>query len=309
MRARRDEVEAQNVLGHVRPASRAAGRCKQAVRGKIDPNSSALVYSTYLGGEDVDDGRAIALGADGLVYFAGSTASLEFPLAALTFGPAPFGGGDIFIGVMDMSKAGPDSLVYCSYFGGLGVDEVRKIALDAKGNVMLTGYTLSPDFPVTGNAAQPLYSGNGDAFVSVVNPRNPANFLVYSTFLGGTGGDVAYDVAADSAGSIYVTGYTLSPDFPSTQNAPQPLWGQGINGFVTKLQPGVGGTAGLQYSTYIGATAITVSTCLSVAPDGTAYVGGYSSGGLAVTGNAAQGGFGGGSGDGFFLVCKAARRG
>ncbi|MBZ5726686.1 MAG: SBBP repeat-containing protein [Acidobacteriia bacterium] len=269
---------------------------------KIDPTSSTPVYSTYMGGEGFDDGRSIAVAPSGLVYFSASTFSTLFPLAGLANSPVPLGAGDIIVGVMDMTKPGVASLVYSTYFGGSANDVVRKIALDAKGNLMLTGYTLSPDFPVTPDAVQGLYGGNGDAFVSVLNPLDPVHFLVYSTFLGGSESDVAYDITHDSAGAIYVTGYTLSPDFPVTKDGPQPLWGGGIDVFVTKLKAGVAGPAGLQYSTYIGATPISVGTALAVGSDGTAFVGGYTSGGLPITGNATQGGFAGGASDGFIVA-------
>ena len=113
---------------------------------------------------------------------------------------------------MDMTQSGTGSLVYATYFGGSDNDEVRKLALDANGNLLLTGYTLSSDFPVTKDAIQPAYGGNSDAFVLVVNPTNPA-FLLYSSYLGGADGEVGFDIAADSAGFLYVTGYTLSREF------------------------------------------------------------------------------------------------
>ena len=87
----------------------------------------------------------------------------------------------------------------------------------------------------------------------MVNPSNPA-FLLYSSYLGGDDGDVGFDIEADSAGFLYVTGYTISADFPATVNAPQTGWGRGIDVFVTKLQRGVAGLSGLQWSTYVGGT-------------------------------------------------------
>src|SRR5205085_6629267 len=141
----------------------------------------------------------------------------QFPLAAFGFSGIPIGAEDIVIGVMDLSKTGFDALRYCTYFGGSGNDEVRGMAFDRNGKLILTGYTLSSDFPVTANTAlQSSYSGNGDAFVSVVDPSILGQgFLLYSTYLGGAHGDVGYRVASDSDGFIYVTGYTLSSDFPT----------------------------------------------------------------------------------------------
>jgi len=135
----------------------------------------------------------------------------------------------------------------------------------------------------------------------VVNPFNP-KFLLYSTYLGGSQGEVAYDVAGDNQGYIYVTGYTLSPDFPVTADAPQNQWNNGIDVFVTKFKPGVPGTAALRYSTYLGGATINVGYCLAVGLDGTAYVAGITGGPFPITANATQSSYGGGSSDGFVLV-------
>ena len=124
---------------------------------------------------------------------------------------------------------------------------------------------------------------------------------MYSTFLGGSHTEVGYGIGADKAGNIYVTGYTLSPDFP-VANAIQAGWANGIDIFLTKFKPGVVGPAALQYSTYLGLSSIYVPTGLAVGPDGTAYVVGYSQIGFTSTYNALQaGGFAGGV-DGFLLA-------
>jgi hypothetical protein len=268
---------------------------------QIDPNAGVLNYSTYLGGELADQGRSIAVAPNGLVYFAVTTESTEFPMAGYAYNynlNAPFG---IAIGVMDMSQTGANSLVYSTYFGGSDIQEVRGMAFDAAGRLLVTGYTLAKDFPVTPDAVQPKAGGNGDAFVSVLNPVDKAHFLVYSTYLGGSQGEVAYGVAGDSAGNIYVTGYTLSPDFPTTADAFEPNWGGGIDLFLTKLKPGVPGPAGLQSSTYIGERGVYSPTSLVLGRDGTIYLAGFGGLGLPSTSDALQG-YGGGVSDGFIMV-------
>jgi hypothetical protein len=191
--------------------------------------------------------------------------------------------------------------VYSTYFGGSGLDVVRALAFDASGRVLLAGYTLSADFPITHDAVQSVAGGNGDAFVAVVNPSRPGAFLVYSTYLGGGHSDVAYDVVADAAGSLLVTGYTLSADFPTTYDAPQRQYGNGIEVFVAKIKPGVPGLGGLQFSTYLGAAGVHVGNAIAVAGNGTVYVAGYSSLGLPAVGASALL-YGGGTRDGFFLM-------
>jgi Beta-propeller repeat len=265
---------------------------------KLDVNSTSLVYSTYLGGELTDDGRSIAVGSNGKVYFGISTTSTQFPLEGPSYRQNSGGGVDVVVGMMDMTKSGEPSLVYSTYLGGSDTDEVRKIALDAKNNVILTGYTLSNDFPVTSDAVQRNAVGNTDVFVSVVNPNDPAHFMVYSTYFGGSQGEVAYDVKTDASGTIYFTGYTLSPDL-FTVNAPQPGWGGGIDVFLAAIKPGTPGRAGLLYCTYLGATGTYVGSVLVVGPDGSIYVGGYGSTGLPT-----WNGFSGGPSDGFLTVMK-----
>jgi hypothetical protein len=211
------------------------------------------------------------------------------------------GGGDVIIGMMDMTKFGTPSLVYSTYLGGSDNDEVRKIALDSKNNVILTGYTLSNDFPITSDAVQRNPQGNTDVFVSIVNPNDPSHFMVYSTYFGGTQGEVAYDVKPDSAGNVYFTGYTLSSDL-FTVGAPQPGWGGGINMFVAAIKPGTPGRAGLLYCTYLGATGTYVGSAMVIGRDGSIYVGGYGNIGLPSSSNG--NGFAGGPTDGFVTVMK-----
>jgi hypothetical protein len=268
---------------------------------KIDPNSSSMLYSTYMGGELADDGRAIAVGTNGMVYFAASTVSTQFPMEGPGNRQTLSGPLDIVIGMMDMTKFGTPSLVYSTYFGGSDIDEVRAIALDSKNNVIVTGYTLSTDLVITSDAVQRNPGGNGDAFISVVNPNDPAHFMVYSTYFGGSQGEVAYAVKADAGGNIYFTGYTMSNDL-FTVGAPQPGWGGGIDVFITEIKPGVAGRAGIVFSTYMGLGSTYVGSALALGSDGSVYVGGYGNMGLPNAPNG--GGYMGGGTDGFLIVLK-----
>ena len=271
---------------------------------KLNQYSTSLIYSTYLGGELDDDGRSIALGSNGKVYFAATTDSTMFPLEGPGYRQTLQGGVSTIIGVMDMTQFGEPSLVYSTYFGGTGVGDVtdpRKIALDSKNRVLLTGYTLSDSFPTTPDAIQLRSGGNGDVFVSIVNPNDPPHFLVYSTYFGGSQGEVAYDLKSDPSGNIYLTGYTLSPDFP-VKNAPQPTWGGGTNLFIAKIQPGTAGQTGIQFSTYFGTSGVYVGNAIAVGPDGSVFTAGYGTVGLPSS--ASGNGFFGGVSDGFVIVLK-----
>jgi hypothetical protein len=233
-----------------------------------------------------------------------STDGLMFPLQGYSYNPNNSGGYDVAIALFDTTQTGVASVVYSTYLGGSGNDAVRGFTLDNSGNLVVTGYTLSPNFPVTADAMQHAYAGDGDAFVAIVNAFTPTQFMKYSTFLGGSDGDVAYAAAVDKAGFIYVTGYTVSADFPITQNAPVPVWPQGIDIFVTKFQPHVAGLGALQYSTYLGSATLNAGLALAVGPDGSAYAAGWTEGEFPTGPASTQGAYGGGARDGFLAVIK-----
>ncbi len=280
---------------------------------EFNPNSANLLYSTFLGGELDDWGVAIQVNrANGLVYFAANTVSTEFPLGPNSYQVNRKGPMDAIVGVMDFTQSGNPSLVYDTYFGGSDNDAVEAIQLDNNGHLIVVGYTLSTDFPVTGDGLQVSNAGGGDAFISIVDVLNPSKFVLYSTYLGGSDGEVAYGVATDTAGNIYVSGYTLSSDFPLSPDAIQ-NWGQGIDLFITKFKPG---TSPATFSTYYGGATINSATGMVIGPDNRIYTVGWTTGLFSLTDNAYQTFFGGcdpsteitpvhcGYSDGFILVLK-----
>jgi Beta-propeller repeat len=123
-------------------------------------------------------------------------------------------------------------LLYSTYLGGSGLDFGGGIAVDDRGNAYVSGDTRSTDFP-TVNAVQPAREGDFDAFVAKLN-RNGSQ-LLYSTYLGGSGRDDFGKIAVDNRGNAYVTGQTVSTDFP-TVNAVQPAFGGDSDAFVAKLR-------------------------------------------------------------------------
>jgi hypothetical protein len=273
---------------------------------QVDTINDILMYSSFFGSELDDDGRAIALGSNGLVYFAGNTDGTQFPVAGAAYNPSSSGNYDVVLGAFDLTKSGVNTLVYGTYFGGSDIDQVSAIALDAQGRMILTGFTLSDNFPVTAlTAVQATNEGNGDVFVSLVDLTKPSNeFLLYSTFLGGSGGDVGYGVTSDNLGHLYVTGYTMSPNFPIGGNPPQPNWGGGVNLFITRINPGIAGLQAIDYSTYIGLDNTMVGCCVAVGPDGSLWTGGYTVLYLPLLGGYTplQSIYGGGFSDDFLLV-------
>ena len=213
----------------------------EAFVAKIDTRPSgtgALVYFTYLGGVNNEQGRGIAVDDDGSAYVAGFTNSSDFPTASGDPGAPVFDSSLTGVGEAFVTKVNPagSGLVYSTFLGGINGDYGYGVAIDSSGDAFVTGYTVSPDFPVL-NAVQPVKSdpsNQNDAFVTKLNATGTA--LVYSTFLGGDGSDVGSKVAVDGDGNAYVVGTTLSTDFP-TASFDATLDG-GQDAFVAKISPG-----------------------------------------------------------------------
>ena len=203
---------------------------------KINAAGNALVYSTYIGGSDDDDGSGIAVDSAGNAYVAGDTDSTNFP----THNPLQGSNGGMDDAFVVKLNADGNALVYSTYLGGSHIDEAEAIAVDGEGNAYFTGTTFSAGL-FTG-----AYSGDGDAFVAKLNASGSA--LDYGTYLGGSGYDFGVGIAVDSAGNAYILGQTYSADLP-TENPLQADYGGSGDAFVAKLNDS--GSA-LLYSTYLG---------------------------------------------------------
>ncbi len=227
----------------------------------VDP---VLAYSTYLSGSAGADVDGIAVDASGNAYVVGATPSTDFPVVN---GYQSTGNANYvaFISKFDPTGA---TLLYSTYLGGTGGDYGYGIALDPTGNVYVTGYSFSTDFPII-NGFQttnnnPTY---GNAFVARLDTtQTGAASLLYSTYLGGGGnstnstqgyGDLGFGIAVDAYGLAYVTGVTTSDTsvtpFPTTASAYQSsLASPNGNAFLTALDTNQSGSASLIYSTYLG---------------------------------------------------------
>jgi hypothetical protein len=252
-----------------------SGTTVDAFVSKLDPTGSFLVYSTYLGGAGNDYGNGIAVDASGNAYIVGQTFSKNFPTVAGSFqtrcGTGNCSGGDAFI--TELNSTG-SALIYSTYLGGNGASQGNAIALDSSNNAYLTGYTQSATFPVTPGAFQTTCKCMQPvSFVTKLNSNGSA--LIYSSYLGGTKGDVGYAVALDSSTNAYLTGYTHSTDFPTTPGAFQIKPAANTAVFVTEMNAT---GSGLIYSTYLGgATTVTTpceacATAITVDSSGDAYV-------------------------------------
>lgn len=241
---------------------------------KLTADGSALVYSTYLGGSGTnsnggvttvggDIARGIALDPSGNAYVVGVTFSTDFPTAN-ALQNANNDSSSAF--VTKINSAG-SALVYSTYLGGSSNSDfatyAEAVALDSAGNAYVAGVTDATDFP-TVNPLQGTNKGRGGASTAFVSKLNVSgNALIYSTYLGGSGGDSANAIAVDGSDQAYVAGSTASVDFPvndalqsSNNGAPH----NASNAFVSVLNA-AGST--LEFSSYLGGS----GTLSKIQPD------------------------------------------
>jgi len=277
---------------------------------KLNAAGTALTFSTYLGGTNGDLVTGLALDGSNNVYVGGITASSDFPVTTGAFQTTGKGGGDSF--VMQIKADGSAGL-YSTYFGGSSQDSILGIAVDAAGEAYITGLTDSTDLP-TANAAQSTLKGANDIFVSKLSADGTG--LIFSTYYGGTLDDEATGIALDAFGDAYVTGRTLSSDYPTggspfqaTQN------GASADAFVTEFS----NTGFVVYSSYLGGTGVenslsgnsTQAAIGAVAVDSSSHA--YLAGGTASTTGfpvtsalSCCGAYAGGLSDGFIAKVGAA---
>ena len=255
---------------------------------KLDPSGN-LVFTATIGGKGADRAGGIALDSAGNICIAGSTSSPNFPLRNPLQSLPSLGQSGFLV------KLSPDGsrLLYSSYFGGtLGATAVNALAVDAAGNMYVTGNTFAADFPHTAGlpSGKPVLNTvpqYGDAFLTKISADGSK--IVYSAIL--TGGAVScgsgsscflsgritsgVDIGLDAVGNAYIAGNTNTTDLPTTPGA---FLKQGIGAFVAKVN--VAGTA-LVYLTYLGAAnyvippvgiAANTATALAIDAAGNAYV-------------------------------------
>jgi hypothetical protein len=250
----------------------------------IDP---ILSFSTYFGGNGSDIANAIAVDRNGFIYVAGETLSTIWTNASAGAFQTNFHGGtitgDAFVAKFD--STGKTNL-YFTYLGGSDNEAALGLAVDNSGNAYLTGWTESPDFPITSNAwfgkisghiFKPIGAYPTDAFVAELNTNGGA--LIYSTYLGGNGVDVANAIAVDSSGTAYIAGYTSSTNLPVTAGVfqksllctnafPGPY---NFNAFVAEIAPN---RTNLNYCSYLGGHNYDQATGIAIDTNGFIYVAG-----------------------------------
>jgi hypothetical protein len=269
---------------------------------ELNPSGTELIYSTFLGGNLFDQGNGIAVDGSGAVYVVGETAG-NFPIAPANAFQSTYPGLPIEGFVAKLSSDG-SSLMYSSYIGGSQAfpgDEDRAFGVavpqgcGSNCNAYVVGQTTTCDFPTAaGNPVQPKnagFSASGPGCLSSINSNNFDGYvakvsadgtsLIYSTYLGGKGGDSANAIAIDSSGDAFVTGQSDANAGPASlvppgQGTAQTNFGGATDAFVVKLNP-----TGSQilYSTFLGGGGFDQGLDIVLDGSGDAYVSGltYSS--------------------------------
>jgi uncharacterized protein (TIGR03437 family) len=265
----------------------------------IDPS---LGFATYFGGTGSDSARGIAVDSAGNILIAGGTTSGNLPgLSAASFqvdykglaDNSPQDPGDAFIAKMN---AAGSALAWVTYLGGTSNDSATSIAVDSSGNAYVTGFTDSVDFPIypsKSSVVQGNFGGGGgnnsfhmlgDAFVAKFDPTGK---LLWSTYLGGSQDDGGDAIAVDSSGDVYITGATVSTNFPGVSGGFQKTFG-GLGGqptipesgyvsfdtgdaFVAEIDPT---GAHLLAATYLGGSLDDFALALTIDSSGNIWVGG-----------------------------------
>jgi hypothetical protein len=256
----------------------------------IDP--LVLVYSTYLGGYGDEWPDSVTEDKTGAIYVAGFTVSKDFPPYHVS---KPR--NDMF--VTKLSSDGR-TLIYSAFFPSGAVEGSRTgLAVDDKGYVYLSGATSNRSFPVK-NAFQKTIKGRADAFFLKLTPNGKG--LVFSSYLGGSESDECQRLVLDASGSLFLTGQTLSLDYPILKAYQKTHKGQ-YDIFVSKFAPD-GKT--LIYSTYLGGSGYEYGNALAIDGQGAAYIAGATEGEDFPIKNAFQPKKGGGPKDGFIAKLSSA---
>ena len=267
---RRQTIEGRYALRGNKEVGFVLGRYDRSRPLVIDP---VLAWSTYLGGSLEDLGYAIAVDSSGNTYVTGTAGSTDFPTVNPIQGTKAY---DWDVIVVKINAAGT-AIVYSTFLGGNGWNEYGLgIAVDSSGNAYVTGATNATDFPgVTGGSIQPSFGGTGsyrDAFATRINAAG--NAIDWSTYLGGSGDEIAYGIAADSSGNCYVASGTGSTTLSFIDgSALQPSSNGNGDAFVVKIDS----SGAKVYATFLGGSG--GDSALSIVADssGNAWVAGGTS--------------------------------
>jgi len=236
---------------------------------KLDPNGK-LLLSTRFGGSSTDTGNCIALDASGAIWITGTTQSSDFPI---TTGHSLSSSQEIFLAKLDPTSG---DLTYATL---LGPAATPQLAVGPSDDFLIAASTTSSSWTTTPGAVQSSCAGPSCADVIALRFRPSTSQIVYATYLGGSGIDTLGGIAADSTGSLYLTGTTASFDFPTTpgvfatgyQCSVAGSTTCGTKAFAAHLNPT---GSELEYSTYLGGSATDQGHAIAIDAAGNAYIAG-----------------------------------
>jgi len=236
----------------------------------LKADGSELLYSTFLGGSDEERAFDICLDSELFIYVTGTTGSLDFPTTPGCYDSFHHGQPmhrDLFLSKLDPINS---TLIYSTYIGGSQHDFPYDMELDSENNAYITGYTQSPDFPTTLGSYDIIFNGIRDAFVCVMNSQGSA--LIYSTFIGGLEGDVGWEITLDHDRNAYVTGYTRSTNFPTSEGCFDDSFNGTSDAFVFKLNSD---GSELIHSTFIGGDDVETAFAITLDMGDNPYISGH----------------------------------
>ncbi|MFZ1686803.1 MAG: PKD domain-containing protein [Flavobacteriales bacterium] len=256
---------------------------------KLNPDGSALLYATYLGGSGGDHPHSLVVTPSGELTVYGTTESVDYPVSSNAFQSSSGGGTDIVVSKLTISGA---VLVGSTYVGGAGTDGQNsftsnygdsyrgEVISDAAGNILISSCSQSTDFPTTAGAYQPAYNGGAQdgVFFSLNNDLSAFN---WSSYLGTPGDEMCFGIKLTSAEEVIVAGGTSSAAFPTTVGVYQPASTGGKDAFVAHFS---NGASTLVASTYFGAATEDVAFFLQLDLDDDIYIYGQSeAGGISIS--------------------------
>ena len=233
---------------------------------RLSSNGSQLLYGSYIGGNQNDEIKGVALnGSD--IYFAGFTTSSDFPTTSGTFDTTHNGNTDAFVGKLNNDGS---ALSYSTFLGGDGTDFVVNLAVTSAGKATVVGSTTSTNYPTTAGAFDTVSADFNEGLVTQLNASGSA--LSYSTFIGGNSFDRISDIDLDNSGNAYLIGTTNSTDLPATVGAFDATKSNQDDSFFTILNSG--GTA-VTYFTYTShvSSGRASGVAVDLADDGTVFLG------------------------------------
>ncbi len=264
---------------------------------KFNPTGTTLRFSTYLGGSDNEEPSSLVVDNNNDLVVLGRTYSTNFPTTPGAFSRTLSGGADIIVTKFDSNGT---ALVASTYIGGSGDDGVNvssleyvlgalkynyadddrgDVIVDATNNIYVASCTISNNFPTTAGAYRTTPYGNQDGVVFKFN--SSLSSLVWSTYIGGTDTDAAYNIALNNAGEVYVAGGTSSRNFPTTGGVVKPNYGGNIDGFLCHFSSN-GST--LINSTFLGTASYDQAYFVQTDKYDNVYVYGQTSGAYPITG-------------------------